>query len=186
MFARIQPRIVTSSWTRTLQLAVAVASACGGDGPPAPSVEESIAKAVQIEGKDQQQREALDAKERARRDEAAKAEQAVDARRDAEIDAAATLPTPLPADVAAACDAVVNAYDEFMKRGPEKDALEWFDGRRKKLAERRAACVTQGHVTVAACQSQALMAPLPSLDELPRIDAAARVLTRCADKFGRA
>lgn len=184
MFARTPPHATTRSWIPTALVPLLVAIGCGGGGPPQASVEESIAKAVQIEGKDQQQRDALDAKQRAAREQATQAERAVEAQRDAEIDAAATLPAPTPTDVASACDAVVDAYDDFMKRGPEKDALAWFDGRRKKLAERRAACVTQGHVKVAACQSQALMAPLPSLGELPRTDAATRVLTRCADKFG--
>ncbi|MFO0634095.1 MAG: hypothetical protein U0168_14715 [Nannocystaceae bacterium] len=167
-----------------LIVSVAAPLGCGGQSGAQPSVEESIAKAVQLESKDQKAREQIEASHRAAKDEARKQEEAVVAARDAEIDAAAALPSPLPADVAAACDAVVAAYDDFMKRGPERDALEWFEGRRKKMGERRAACVSQGNVAVAACQGRALMAPLPSLAELPRLDAAALVTTRCADKFG--
>ncbi|HWB77121.1 MAG TPA: hypothetical protein VG755_19270 [Nannocystaceae bacterium] len=158
--------------------------ACGSSTPQ-PSVEQSIAKAVTVE--DAQKRDAaiIEAKAREERKERATEKQAVDQTRAAEIDAAAVLPATMPTDLAAACDAVVNAHDAFMKRGPEKDVLNWYQGgRRKKIGERRAACVTQGKIPVAACEAQALSAELPSLVGIERSEAALMVMARCAEKFG--
>jgi hypothetical protein len=157
----------------------------GCDTPKDASVEQSIAKAVTVEDPEKQAREAIEAKAQAERRERAEAEKQKEATRAAEIDAAAVLPEVVPTSVEAACDAAVDAYDIFMKAGPEKEALLWYEGRRKKIAERRAACVTQKNPTVAACQSVALKAALPSLLELPRTDAANLVFERCADKFGK-
>lgn len=149
------------------------------------SVEQSIAKAVTVEDPEKQAREALEAKAKAERQQKADAQKQADAARDAEIDAAAVLPEVAPKTLEEACDGAVNAYDDFMKRADEKAVLLWHEGRRKKLAERRAACVTQANPTVAACQSKALMAPLPALAELERAEAANLVFARCADKFGK-
>lgn len=153
---------------------------------PQPSVGKSIAKAVHVEDPEKQAREALEAKDRAERQERAAEQKRKDDARTAEIDAAAVLPDTVPTKLEEACDAVVNAYDLFMKNGPEKDALLWYQDRRKKMAERRAACVTQANKTVAACQSKALAAPLPTLVDLERTEAANLVFLRCADKFGKA
>lgn len=156
-----------------------------GSSTPQPSVEQSIAKAVTVD--DAQKRDAaiIEAKERELRKEREHEKEAVEQTRAAEIDAAAVLPATMPADLAAACDAVVNAHDAFMKRGPEKDVLNWYQGgRRKKIAERRAACVTQGKIPVAACEAQALSAELPSLVGIERSEAALMVMARCAEKFG--
>lgn len=163
----------------------ALASIGCGSSTPQPSVEQSIAKAVTVE--DAQKRDAaiIEAKEREERKERATEKQAIEQTRASEIDAAAVLPATMPADLAAACDAVVNAHDAFMKRGPEKDVLNWYQGgRRKKIAERRAACVTQGKIAVAACEAQALSAELPSLVGIERSEAALMVMARCAEKFG--
>jgi hypothetical protein len=164
---------------------VVAAPAAGCDSPKSSSVEQAIAKAVTVDDSEKQAREALEAKARTERQERAAAKKSAEAARDAEIDAAAVLPEVLPKTVEEACDAAVSAYDEFMKRGPEKEVLLWHEGRRKKLAERRAACVTQANPTVAACQSKALLAPLPTLAELERAEAASLVFARCAEKFGK-
>jgi hypothetical protein len=157
--------------------------ATGCDAPKEGSVEKSIAKAVTVEDPEKTAREALEAKAAAER--RGRLDAAKTAARDAEIDAAAILPDVVPTDLEQACDAAVDAYDGFMKGGPEKDALLWYEGRRKKIAERRATCITQKNPSVAACQSVALKAALPSLLELPRADAANMVFARCADKFGK-
>lgn len=159
--------------------------AAGCDAPKAKSVEDSIAKAVTVEDPEKQALAALEAKAQAERRARADAAKNQEAARAAEIDAAAVLPAVVPTDVEQACDAAVNAYDTFMKAGAEKDALLWYEGRRKKIAERRATCVTQKNPSVAACQSVALVAALPSLIELPRAEAANMVFARCADKFGK-
>lgn len=173
----------TAEVVSSLALFLSITAGC--DTPKAASVEQSIAKAVTVEDPEKQAREALEAKAQAERRERADAEKGKEAARAAEIDAAAVLPSVVPTDLEQACDAAVNAYDEFMKSGAEKDALLWYEGRRKKIAERRATCVTQKNPTVAACQSVALKAALPSLLELPRAEAANLVFTRCADKFGK-
>jgi hypothetical protein len=160
---------------------VVTLGACGGDKPP---VDESIAKAMQRESKNQKVDE--DAKERDRQERVDKANEkkAADARLAAELDAIAVLPDTMPPDLATACEAVVSAYDEFMKRGRESDVNAWHNGRRRKLGERRQTCGAQGSLEVAACQSRALTGEPPSLAEVERTEAARLVLERCADKFG--
>lgn len=166
----------------TIVAVLCVASGC--DSPNPSPVEQSIAQAALVEDPEKKALQALEAKERAERAERAATKEREQAAQAAEIDAAALLPEVVPTDVAAACDAAVESYDAFMKAGAEKDALLWHDGRRKKLAERRATCITQANPTVAACQSKALLAPLPTLAGLERTEAANRVFARCADKFG--
>ncbi len=158
--------------------------ACGGGAAPQ-SFEESIAKAVTMESRQKKQSEAADNAEQARLAAAAKAKAEHEARVVAEIDAAAVLPATLPASIDAACDAVVDSYDGFLKRGAESDVLRWHDGRRKKMGERRTACMAAGNVQVASCQAAALAAELPLLAGIERTDAARRVMTRCSDKFGK-
>lgn len=171
-----------SSFATLVTLALALA--CGGRSD-APSVEESIAKAVTIEGKQQKQAEDAAKAEKAQHEAEAKAKAEAEARITAQIDAAAVLPATLPAGLDAACDAVVESYDGFMRRGAEDDVLRWHDGRRKKMAERRAVCITGGNVQVAACQAAALAAELPLLAGIERTEAARRVANHCSDKFGK-
>jgi hypothetical protein len=161
----------------------ATLSACGGGNQP--PVDESIAKAMQMESKQQKNQEEAKEHDRQERVDAAAQKREAEARRDAELDAAAQLPEPMPADLATACEAVMNAYDEFMKRGKENDVLAWHDGRRKKLGERRSACAAQGSLEVAACQSRALGSDPATLVDVERTEAARLVMARCADKFGK-
>ncbi|HET6582683.1 MAG TPA: hypothetical protein VFG69_04535 [Nannocystaceae bacterium] len=165
-----------------LVLVLAAFAGCGGDKPP---VDESIAKAMQMESKQQKIDE--EAKERDRQERVAKAaeKKAADAQRDAELDALAVMPDTMPPDLAAACELVVNAYDGFMKRGRESDVNAWHNGRRRKLGERRQTCEAQGNLSVAACQSRALTGDPPSLAEVERTEAARLVMERCADKFAK-
>ena len=180
-------RTVTArrSWAFVLfaTLCASTGSACGGSGQ-AP-VDESIAKAMDMESKQQKVDEAAKERDRKERVDAASQKREAVARRDAELEAAAALPEPMPPDLATACEAVMNAYDEFMKRGKESDVLAWHDGRRKKLGERRSSCAAQGSLQVAACQSRALAGDPPTLAELERTEAARLLMARCADKFGK-
>jgi hypothetical protein len=170
---------------RILIYCTAIAMVGCGSKEAQPSVEQSIAKAVTLEDAQTRDAKIIEAKEHEQLKQKASEKQALDDQRKAEIDAAAVLPTTMPTDLAAACDAVVNAHDAFMKRGPEKDVLNWYQGgRRKKIGERRAACVTQGKIPVAACEAQALSAELPSLTGIERSEAALMVMARCAEKFG--
>jgi hypothetical protein len=170
--------------TRISALMVGLALGCGGGeqakGP------DSIAKAFTIENEQERAAEAAKERERAERAKEAKAKQEAQAGRDAEVDAAAVLPATLPADLASACDANVEAYDAFMMRGREGDVLDYYQGgRRPKQGERRAMCVKQGDVRVAACQTHAMTNEPKSLAELPRLDALQLLLQRCSDKFGK-
>jgi hypothetical protein len=154
-------------------------AACGE-----PKVDPTIAQAVSTENEMKKAAEALAAKEKAQREAEAKARGELEAKRRAEIDDAARLPTDLPDDLARACDAVTAAYDEFMKRGSEKDVLSWHDGRRKALGQRRTHCITVGSVEVAACEAEVLQHEFASLADVPRVDAARMVMERCVEKFG--
>jgi len=101
----------------------------------------------------------------------------------AEITAAAKLPAKLPAKLDDACDELVESFDTFMLAGSEKDVLQWWDGHRKKLGQRRSKCMQQS-IAVAACSAHALRAELPSLKGVPRREAARRVVEACIDSFG--
>lgn len=143
----------------------------------------AIEKAVSIENENEKAAKEIAAKasEEAKKKKAAK--DAAQKQREADIDAAAVLPTELPAHLEAACDAVVTAYDTFMKSGAERDALEWSDGRRKKLGARRTACAKVGNLRVAACEAAALSSPPASLAEMTRLEAGRLLMGRCHDKF---
>jgi hypothetical protein len=159
--------------------AVMLAAGCGEPAKPA-----TLEKAFTIESKQEKLAEELDAREAEQRRQAAAERHKEQAEIAAAVDAAAQLPAEMPADLEAACDAVVEAYDAYMKSGAEKDALEWSDGRRRKLGERRAACVTVGQPKVAACEAQALRAAPSELDGLARRAAAYQLMARCHDKYG--
>ncbi len=150
-----------------------------------PPVDPTIAQAVQTENKTEKARKGLAAAEAKQQAEIKAAKDQVVAAREAELSAAVKLPAELPKTLDDACDAFVKSYDGFMKRGKEKDVLQWWDGRRRKLGEHRASCVTRGSVQLAACGSHALTLPLQSLSEFERTKAAQMVLQRCDDEFGK-
>jgi hypothetical protein len=153
-------------------------------------VDPTIAQAVKTESKMEKAAEELAERDEAEREAAARAKQELEQRRKEEIDAAAIIPADTATGGGAelalgdACDAVVIAYDEFMKRGSEQDVLQWHDGRRRKLGERRTRCIEQGDPQVAACEAHALSQTFPSLEDVERTKAALMVMQRCADKFG--
>jgi vacuolar-type H+-ATPase subunit I/STV1 len=167
----------------TLLFSCWLVAACGE-----PKVDPTIAQAVSTENEMTKAAEALAAKEKAEREAAAKARRELEERRRAEIDEAARLPAELLDDLAddlgRACEAVMSAHDEFMKRGNEKDVLSWHDGRRKALGKRRTQCISVGSVQVAACEAEALQHEFPALADLSRVEAARRVAQHCLEKFG--
>lgn len=160
-------------------LLFALVGGCNEDTP----VDSTIVQAVQTESKSEKAAAALDAKEKADRERKAAERRALEKKREAELQSAATLPQELPPDLEAACDALVGAYDAFMKSGTEEEVLLWHDGRRKDLGERRAGCVKQGSIELAACGTAALGQPLESLSDLGREEAVRMVLATCADRF---
>lgn len=144
----------------------------------------TIEKAMQTESKTAKAQEQLAETEEKRKAEQRKAAEEKAAKKEAELTAAMQLPAELPATIEEACDAMLASYDDFMKRGAEKDVLAWWDGRRQKLAlVRRDKCELPGSIPGAACSSVALMQPLESLAEIERTEAARIVIDRCAKKF---
>ncbi len=144
----------------------------------------SIAKALETKS-DMEVAAAAVAEKKHEDAKAARAEKdAEESARTAEIAAAATLPAELPGSLDDACDAFVEKYDAFMLAGEEKEVLEWWDGHRKKLGERRSKCMLQGSLKVAACGAVALREPLASLEGVVRRDAARQVVQACMDEFG--
>ncbi len=161
-----------------LVAALCVTACDGADADP------SIAKAMETKSDmqvaaaavaDRKHDEAVAAKEAAER---------LEETRSAEVTAAAKLPAELPVSLDAACEDLVQSFDTFMLAGSEKDVLQWWDGHRKKLGERRSNCLLQKSIEVAACGTQAFAAELPSLEGLPRRDAARRVVEACIEAFG--
>lgn len=144
----------------------------------------SIAKALETESEMEVAAAAVAEKKQEEAQAARARKDAEEAARTAEIAAAATLPATLPASLEDACDAFVKTYDEFMLAGEEKEVLEWWDGHRKKLGEARSKCLVRKSIEVAACSTEALGAPLPSLKGLPRIDSARRIVEACMSAHG--
>jgi hypothetical protein len=151
------------------------APGCSDDGTSATN----IAQALSIESKHQTALEKARDAERTRlqRDAQERAQRA--AQQQAELDAASRLPANMPADLSEACDRVVDAYDEFMKRGSESDVLKWWDGRRKKLGNHRANCLKTASIEIAACSAHALRETYTTFDGIDREEAARRVVEAC-------
>ncbi len=156
-----------------------VAGCDGGEGDP------SIAKALETQS-DMEVAAAAVAEKKHEEARAAKAAaEAAEKAREAALASAAKLPAQLPATLDDACDAFVETYDEFMLAGAEKEVLEWWDGHRKKLGEARSKCLVRKSIEVAACGTEALGADLPTLKDLPRADAARRVVEACIAGYGK-
>jgi hypothetical protein len=174
------PKIQIALWAATVAMGL---GACG-DTPE----HKTIAKALEVESKTAKAQEQLAETEKKKQEEKRREAEEKKAKKEAEIEAALRLPDVMPADMQAACDAMLASYDDFMRRGNEKDALEYYDGgRRKKLAlVRRDKCEQPGSLEAAACSSVALMQPLESLADLERTEAARIVIERCVQKFPKA
>jgi len=143
----------------------------------------TIAKAMETKSDMQVAAAAVADRKQAKVDAAKEAAKLLEQTRIAEITAAAKLPAEVPGKLDAACEELVEAFDAFMLAGSEKDVLQWWDGHRKKLGQRRSKCMQQS-IEVAACSAHALRAELPSLEGMPRRDAARRVVEACIDSFG--
>jgi hypothetical protein len=162
-----------------ITLLVLTLAACGQNAK-----EDTIAQAFTIESKQEKAADELAEAQAAKKREEAAATKERETAITAAIDAVAQLPAEMPADLGAACDAVTAAYDEYLKSGPERDALSWSDGRRRKMGERTAACLKMGQIRVAACETVVLQAAPAELDDQPRREAARRLMERCHEKFG--
>ena len=161
-----------------LVVAVLALTACGSA-----EADPSIAKAMETKSEMQVAAAAVADRKQAKAKAAKDAAKLLEDTRIAEIAAAAKLPAELPGKLQTACDELVESFDAFMLAGSEKDVLQWWDGHRKKLGQRRSKCMQQS-LEVAACSAHALRAELPSLQGMPRREAARRVVEACIDSFG--
>ncbi len=120
---------------------------------------------------------------RAKAREEAEAKAAAEAERArTEIDALAQLPAALPPTLPKACDAMVAAYDKYMRRVLTDDMLtKWTTGGNEmQVAVFRTECLGRA-IPVAACQAQAL--GKMTREQYPHL---ADVMGACAKKFGAA
>lgn len=163
-----------------LLMAGLIVTACdGGKADPA------IAKAMETKSEMEVAAAAVAEKKHAEAKAAKAEEEALEQTRAAELVAAAKLPATLPKTLEKGCDAFVEAYDQFMLAGEEKEVLQWWDGHRKKLGEARSKCLVRKSIEVAACGTEALGAELPSLAGVPRKDVARRVVEACITAHGK-
>lgn len=98
----------------------------------------------------------------------------------AKLDAITVLPTEYPEKIDAACDAMLEAYDGFMRKLLQGDQLTKWEtgGNEMQLAVFRKECLERNPET-AACQANALSnAPADLEANLPDI------MRRCAEKHG--
>ncbi len=164
------------SFCRVIVVSSLAAAGCDSS---ADTNQSDIAKALSAESKTSQDAKRLKEEKRAAYREEKQAQAKIVADRAAEIKAAMALPDPMPEDIEKACATLVESYDTFMRGGTEREILEWFEGRRKKMAKREHGCVQKNNVAAAACGSVALLAPLPSLKGVPRTKAAGDVIEQC-------
>jgi hypothetical protein len=163
-------------------LAFALTGGCGG-GQEAAKPAPSIAEALAFESKAAAVAKEADTKREAELKAAAEAKRKAEAELQAAIDAVLVQPAKPPRDLAAACDAEVDAYEQFMRNNRDAGMVtNWFNAKGKNLGERRGVCL-KSSVPVAACLTHALAhAPDPLFDRGE--DAVTRLQAACADKFG--
>lgn len=165
--------------TCILVLGLALVACDGAEADP------TIAKAMETKSEMEVAAAAVADRKREEAKVAKQAKDALESQRQAEVAAAAKVPAELPAKLDKACDGFVEAFDAFMLAGDEKEVLEWWDGHRRKLGERRSKCLKQKSIEVAACGAQALAAELPSLKDLSRRDASRMILDACVTTYGK-
>jgi hypothetical protein len=133
-------------------------------------------KATPEKSEEDKQLEArLAAKKAEREAEAKAAEDKVNA-----IKALAVLPETMPKDLAAACDGVAEAQDQFMQKHYDGEGLQrWNEAKGTQMGMLKTGCVKSGSMEIAACQINAMNnAPAEFKKDLPD------VLKACIDTFG--
>ncbi len=154
-------------------------SACGGGGKPKP--DPAAKAAADAKAKEEKEREERLAKRKAEREakEAAEAKAAEELK--AKVDAVCVLPEKMPKNLKAACEAVVQANDAFMKKqyADKPDVLaKWNEAKGTQLGMTRQQCIKEGSLEVAACQANALNSAGPELKK-----ELATLLRTCKEKF---
>jgi hypothetical protein len=155
--------------------------ACG-DGPPAG--DSSIAKALSYESKERAAAEAAEARREAEAKVRIEAEKAAKAKLEAELDKVAIVPDDAPEKLDEACEALMKAYDAFMKRATEMAVYEWTEDHLKKLGQQRVNCIKRANLDLANCQTHALANAPAGFDGHEGPETARHVMVRCIEKFG--
>jgi hypothetical protein len=160
----------------SVTLTGAIAIACNRE-IAAPAVGTTGAPQVAVAQPSERQRRRAEAREQAEQKAVAERERA-----NLELDALAQLPARLPKSLAKACDAMVAAYDGYMRRVLTDDMLtKWVTGGNEmQLGVFRKECMGRS-IPVAACQSNGL-AQL-TREQYPRL---AALMVRCAERHGGA
>ena len=159
--------------TPILLLVSILCASCASE-PEGPTPEQKAA----AEKKKQEEEEA--AKRKAEREAERKAEEEAAAALEKKLDGLTVLPAEYPKKLDKACDAMLSAYDGFMRKVLKGDQLTKWEtgGNEMQLAVFRKECLKRNPET-AACQSNALTNAGPDLEQqLPDI------MKKCAEKHG--
>lgn len=154
--------------------------ACGG-GSKAEGAEQK-AKAAAAEATKNAEDEARAAERKAKREAEEKQKAEAEAETAAELERlAAALPDKLPRDPVAACDAVGQAQDAFVRRLGDAKAVAAWDagGKDKAIPMAIVQCTQADSVKTAACQKSIFDGASPKLK-----DEARKIMQICIDKYG--
>ena len=154
---------------------------CGGEGNDGAG---SIAQALDYESKErvaaQQMEKARQVELQAEAEKKRRVQQAITE----EMNRIVALPAEMPSNLEETCDRLVTAYDAYMKSLPdEREAIEWYQGRLKKVGQRRGNCLKQASVQAGACQASALEQATDQIKQLGQ-EGAQQLMLACAKNYG--
>ncbi len=164
--------------SRLLVLLPALTLACGGATPKGKTAEQKKAEADK-KAQDAKDAEAI-AKRKAKREAEEKAKAEAEAKLESELERLCVLPEKLPKDPVAACEAVGQAHDAYIRRLGDPDAIAKWDaeGKEKTIPMTVVRCTQADSVKAAACQKHALDGAGPELK-----DNLTKLMQTCIDKF---
>jgi len=163
-----------------VSLALGLALGCGPGKPAGPGPDEQKAAAKKAE--DDAKEAAGIAERKAKREAEEKQKAEAEAETAAELERlAAALPDKLPRDPVAACDAVGQAQDAFVRRLGDAKAVAAWDagGKDKAIPMAIVQCTQADSVKTAACQKSIFDGASPRLK-----DEARKIMQICIDKYG--
>ena len=153
--------------------------ACGEPKPTGPTADEKAAAAKKAD--DEAKEAAAVAERKAKREAEEKARAETEEKAKAAIERLSVLPAKLPKDPVAACEAVGQAQDAFVRRlGDDKAIAAWDGGGKDKaLPMAIVQCTQADSVKTAACQKHMFDNAGPELK-----DATKQIMQVCIDKYG--
>ncbi|MEZ4453028.1 MAG: hypothetical protein R3B09_26445 [Nannocystaceae bacterium] len=152
--------------------------ACGPSEPKGPTAEEKAAEAKKKEQEAADEAALAARKAKREADEAEKAR--IEAEITAELERICVTPEKLPKDPVAACEAVGEALDAYMRRiGDEAAIAAWEgSGREKAVPMVVVQCTQADSAASAACQRSAFESASPALKDHTK-----KIMQLCIDKF---